>query len=156
QDTAMTQHIRWILILAIVALMMRLALLLALGGLDENLYDSMADQYTYLDIARSLAAGKGFSVSTDTWLANAGAQTSIFPPLYPLFVALSFHIFGESLVPIRLLHVLLSLIVVIAVYGIGLCLFDKRTAIIAGLMTALYPALAIYVRPIMSEGLFYP
>ncbi len=152
----MTQHTRWILLLSVLAILARLVFLLAFGGLDENIHDSMSDQHMYLDIARNLAEGRGFSVSTATWIADAGKETSIVPPLYPLLVALCYKVFGESLVPVRLLQVLLSLIVVIVVYLVGCYVSNQRTGAIAGIATAIYPALVMYVRPIMSEAIFFP
>jgi 4-amino-4-deoxy-L-arabinose transferase-like glycosyltransferase len=136
--------------------LLRLVFLAAFGGLDEDIHDSMSDQYIYLDVGRNLAKGEGFSVSADTWIADAGKQTSIVPPLYPLFVALCFRAFGKSLIPIRLLQVFLSLVVVIVACLVGCGLFNQRTGVIAGLVTATYPALVMYVRPIMAEGLFFP
>jgi hypothetical protein len=150
------RNIAWIIGLCAIALGMRLALLVALGGLDEQIHDSMHDQYTYLDLARHLAAGKGFEVSTNIWVADAETQTSLFPPLYPLFLASCLRLFGERLLAIRIVQILLSLIIVVSVYLIGMYMFDRRTAALAGLATALYPALALYVRPIMSEAVFFP
>ena len=48
-----------------VALAVRLVYLLVFGGLDNEIHDSLSDQYIYLDIAGNLAAGNGFTVSTE-------------------------------------------------------------------------------------------
>jgi hypothetical protein len=152
----MRQSIRPIVILAALALALRLAFLIFAGGLDDEIHDSMADQYTYLDIAGNLADGRGFVVSNPVWMANAGEPTSIVSPLYPLFLSPIAAIFGDSLIPIRLLHTLLSVASVVGVYVIGRLLFNHTAGLIAGVLMAFYPAFVMYVRPIMSEGISFP
>jgi 4-amino-4-deoxy-L-arabinose transferase-like glycosyltransferase len=148
--------LRPIVILALVAFVARIGFLVVFGGLDNDIHDSMADQYTYLDIADNLAAGEGFVVSNDVWMADAGEPTSIVSPLYPVFLAPIVYFFGDSLVAIRLINVLLSMLMVVGVYLIGRILFNERVALIAGAITAVYPAFVMYVRPIMSESISFP
>jgi 4-amino-4-deoxy-L-arabinose transferase-like glycosyltransferase len=147
-----TRPLVFILLLTLTA---RVIFLLVFGGFDQAIHDSMADQNIYIDIARNLANGHGFTVSSSIWVANVGAPTSIVPPLYPLFLAGVFKIFGENLIIVRLLHVLLSLVTVAVVYILGDSMFNRRTAVIAATLCAIYPALVMYVRPIMSESLFF-
>jgi hypothetical protein len=151
-----TRQVRWLLLLALLTVGSRLIFLAAFGGFDERLHDSLQDQNIYLDIARNLVAGRGFVVSNDMWVATPGKPTSIVTPLYPLFIAASFRVFGDSLIPLRLLQVLLALVVVVPVYVLGCRIFGQRAGAIAGTLVALYPPLVMYVRPIMSEALFFP
>jgi 4-amino-4-deoxy-L-arabinose transferase-like glycosyltransferase len=145
-----------LLAILITALIARLAFLVFFGGFDNQLHDSMADQTIYIDIAQNLADGKGFVLSTPTWVADAGMPTAIVPPLYPIFLALIFRIFGASLLAVRWITIFLSLWVVWVAYDLGGKLFNPTVGTLAGLITALYPALVMYVRPIMSEGIFFP
>jgi 4-amino-4-deoxy-L-arabinose transferase-like glycosyltransferase len=147
-----TRPLTFILLFALSA---RVLFLLAFGGFDQEIHDSMADQNIYIDIAHNLANGDGFTVSTDIWIAHAGTPTSIVPPLYPLFLAGIFQVFGENLIIVRLLHILLSLVVIAVVYILGDSLFNRRTSVIAAALCAIYPALLMVVRPIMSENLFF-
>jgi 4-amino-4-deoxy-L-arabinose transferase-like glycosyltransferase len=147
---------RVLLIVLLAALLSRLLFLTIFGGFDGRLHDSFTDQNIYLDLAHNVAAGHGFVVSHAIWIADVNTPTSIMPPLYPLLVALSFRLFGESLLVVRLLQLVLSLVMVAAIYLTGRMLFGTRVAFIAGLLTALYPPLVMYVRPLMSEALFLP
>ncbi|MDW8226528.1 MAG: glycosyltransferase family 39 protein [Anaerolineales bacterium] len=140
----------------VLAFLMRLGYLAIYGGLDSQLYDSFGDQYIYLDLGRNLAAGNGFVVSGETWVARPGMPTSIFPPLYPIVVGVSFVVFGDSFVPLRLLNVLLSSIVAVVAYSMGRSLFGDVVGFISGVVVALYPTHIMYTRPLMSEGIFYP
>jgi len=151
----MTRNPRPLILILLLALVARVLFLLAFGGFDQQIHDSMADQNIYMDIGRNLAQGNGFTVSTDIWISHAGTPTSIVPPLYPLFLGTIFKIFGENLIVVRLLQVLLSLVVVAMVYVLGDALFNRRTAVVAATLCAIYPALVMYVRPIMSENLFF-
>ena len=142
-----------ILTLAFVA---RLGYMAMFGGLDQEIHDSMSDQKIYLDLASNMAAGKGFVVSTDIWVAVPGQPTSIMPPLYPVFLAGVFSYVGQNFILVRLIQALLSLIVVACGYWLGYGLFGRATGILSGVLLALYPASVMYVRPLMSEALFYP
>ena len=149
------QKIYWHIILFVFAGIVRILFMGLCGGLDNNIRDSMSDQYIYLDIAGNLIDHGHFVVSTDTWVANAGEMTSIVPPLYPLFLALVFSLFGQDLIIVRLLQVMISASLVNFVFAIAQHASNEKTAILAGILAAIYPGLVMYVRPIMSEGLFY-
>lgn len=142
--------------LFLLAAMIRLGYMQAFGGLDEILHDSLADQFIHIDLAENLTQGRGFAVSTDTWIADAGEPTSIRPPAYPLFLAFSFTVFGQSLVAVRAIQALLSALLANTALAIGRRAFSAKIGVVAGLATAVYPPLVMYVRPIMSESLFYP
>jgi 4-amino-4-deoxy-L-arabinose transferase-like glycosyltransferase len=153
---SMKRHLRWLSLLSALALCARLAFLLAAGGLDDHLHDSMDDQRIYLSLARSVASGNGLTADYPIWISDPGAPTSIVPPLYPVVLGGVFSLFGPSLVTVRLLQTFLSLIVVCVAYLLACNLFNRRVGIMAGMLAALYPPLVMYVRPIMSETLFFP
>jgi len=109
------QQLPWIGLILALAFSARLIFLIIFGGLDDTLHDSFEDQSLYLDLAHNVAAGQGFSVSSAHWVADAGKPNSLMPPLYPVFLALDFQWFGPSLIPIRLIHIVLSLVIVLVV-----------------------------------------
>jgi len=146
----------WLLGIGLVAFLARLLFLVIFGGLDNDLHDSSPDQALFIDLARNMVAGHGFTVSTDYWVATAGKPTSLMPPFYPLFLAFCFKIFGENFIVVRLIQVLLSVSIPVMVYFIGRIIFNRPVGLIAAAGTALYPPLVMYVRPLMSESLFYP
>jgi 4-amino-4-deoxy-L-arabinose transferase-like glycosyltransferase len=133
----------------------RVGFLFIFGGFDHEIHDSMSDQFIYIDIGQNLAAGKGFVTSVDTFLADAGELTSISPPLYPYFLAGVFAIFGKNFIAVRLIHILLSFVVVAITYWLGKEIFSENIGRGAGILIAVHPAYIMYVRPIMSESIFF-
>jgi tetratricopeptide (TPR) repeat protein len=89
--------------------------------------------YLYLDALRY-----------NSWAQSIafGVQHAIEPtfraPLYPLFLAGIFKIFGHDLFIARLTQVLLGALICVMIYLIALRLFNKRVAIISALMGAFY------------------
>jgi 4-amino-4-deoxy-L-arabinose transferase-like glycosyltransferase len=133
----------------------RVGFLLIFGGFDHEIHDSLSDQFIYIDIGQNLADGKGFVTSVDTFIADAGELTSISPPLYPYFLAGVFSVFGKNLIAVRLIHILLSFVVVAVTYWLGREIFSEKIGWVSGILVAVHPAYIMYVRPIMSEGIFF-
>jgi 4-amino-4-deoxy-L-arabinose transferase-like glycosyltransferase len=148
-----SKHILTILFFLTVAT--RVGYMLIFGGFDHEIHDSMSDQFIYIDIGQNLADGKGFVTSVDTFIADAGELTSISPPLYPYFLAGVFSVFGKNLIAVRLIHILLSFVVVAVTYWLGKEIFSENIGRVSGILVAVHPAYIMYVRPIMSESIFF-
>ncbi|MGH2374317.1 MAG: glycosyltransferase family 39 protein, partial [bacterium] len=65
------------------------------------------------------------------------------PPMIAAVVAASTHLFGDGVLGIRALAVLIATVTPLAVYVAGRDLFDERAAMLAGLITAMLPAFAV-------------
>jgi len=65
-------------------------------------------------------------------------------PLYPYFLALIYKIFGHNYFIPRLIQFLIGSLSCVLVYLVGRKVFNKRTAIIAGVMASLYGVLIYY------------
>ncbi len=76
-----------------------------------------------------------------------------YPPLYPYFIALVFAPFG-TLTAVKVAQVLVSLLLIPAVYRITDRLYGTRAALCAALITALYPELTWFSVHFWSETLF--
>lgn len=137
----------------LVAIAVRVAFLALLGS-EQRLYDSTFDQNIYIDIARNLLEGRGFSGSYDIFVASANRPTSIQPPTYPFMLAGVFALFGENYFAVRLVQVLMSAVMCLCVYHIGRRTMGEQAGIAAGIITAFYPALVMYVRPLTTETFF--
>ena len=99
--------------------------------------DSDADQY--LQIARNLAAGDGYSLVFPQLELHA---TAFRPPVYPVLLAVPNWIFGpDPLLPSRLFSVLLGLAVIWLTVVFVARIATVRAALVAGLAVALYPPL---------------
>jgi len=135
------------------ALIVRVCFILA-DASDERIYDSLYDQYVYLDLAKSLVSGHGCSLGYDVFIASKGYPTSIEPPMYPLVLAALLGIFGHHLPAVRLFNAVAGSLTCGIIYLIGKKAFGQKVGLWAGGLAAVYPLFVMYVRPIMPECLY--
>jgi 4-amino-4-deoxy-L-arabinose transferase-like glycosyltransferase len=122
-------------------------------GADQMIYDSLYDQYTYIDLAKSILAGRGYSMPYNIFVATANQPTAIQPPVYPLALAAIFSIFGESYTMVRVIQALLGAATCVVVYFIAKKLLGAATARVTAILLCVYPLLVMYTRPLMPETL---
>ena len=75
-------------------------------------------------------------------------------PTYPLFLALSYWLFGKNQLAVVIFQVVLSLLTIWLTYYLGSLVFDKKTALIGSLLIAI--SLETIIQPvfILTETLF--
>jgi Flp pilus assembly protein TadD len=109
------------------------------------------DSRFYEELARSVLAGNALP---------AGALT--FNPLYPLFLAVVFKLFGEGLVAPRIIQLILGLCTVALMYGAGARITEgprvgrpssRAVAVIAAAMTILYAQFVLYEGMLLSTAI---
>jgi 4-amino-4-deoxy-L-arabinose transferase-like glycosyltransferase len=128
-------------LLALVARLIPVLLSLDLGiALD--------DMFQYDGLAESIRLGRGF-----TWYG--GIPTAARAPLYPLFLAAIYSVFGHSFAAARVVQAVVSALLPVVVYSIGHRLFDGRVAVVAALVVALYPMFLLYPLGLATENLFF-
>jgi 4-amino-4-deoxy-L-arabinose transferase-like glycosyltransferase len=139
------------LLVVILALGVRLAYVDATPG-----YPLRHDSRDYDGHARSIAAGEGFSAT----LAH-GRPTAFRPPGYPYMLAGIYRLAGVDRAPVerrvrvaRIAGAVLGTLTVALVGLLALALWGRRTAVIAGALTALYVPLITVGATVMSEPLF--
>lgn len=111
----------------------------------------VSDADHYLEIARNLASGSGYSLIFPQVELHA---TAFRPPLYPILLAVPNWLLGQDVLwPSRLLSVLLGAAVVGSVVVLVGRIAGTRSAIISGLATALYPPLLANDTVTLSEPL---
>jgi 4-amino-4-deoxy-L-arabinose transferase-like glycosyltransferase len=76
------------------------------------------------------------------------------PPLYPAFIGGVIAAFGEEPRVLVLIQHLLGVLTVLGAFGIGLLIFGRGGALLAGLLTALSGPLVVTEHYLMSETLF--
>lgn len=132
---------RWLTCAAVglVALAVRLAYLWELRD-AEALSIVIGDSRAYHEWALRIAAGD--------WV---GTATFFQAPLYPYFLAILYAIFGPSLLAVRLVQVVLGSIACAFLAGAAAHLLDRRRALAAGLVLALYP-LAVFYDVLLSKS----
>ncbi len=113
----------------------------------------ISDEGEYLSAATWLAQGRNFSWYQHYLWTRA--------PLYPLFVAAHFWLFGSSPVPVYISQMLLSLVNVVLVYLLALRVVGGRQTAtrfvvpaLAALLMAIYLPFAIYPQVLLSETLY--
>lgn len=137
----------------ILALVVRVAFILAWGG-GKDFYDSHFDQFIYVDIAKNIVSGYGFSTSFDVFVATAFAPTAIEPPLYPIFLAAIFRLFGQHLLIVRLFQACIGSLMVFTVFLTGKKVADRAVATVAAFIVAVYPLFVMYSRPIITDLIY--
>ena len=155
-----------------VAFALRLALVVhaEAGG-----HFAFGDGRFYLELGRSLAAGRGLAVSpavfdlepgrgawtealmarwrrTGLWdFIRPGYPTAFVMPLYPCFVGGVFRLFGPHLLAARVVQLLLSLAVPALTFSIGRRLFGARAGVLAAWGAALYPFFIFYAASLTNQ-----
>jgi 4-amino-4-deoxy-L-arabinose transferase-like glycosyltransferase len=106
------------------------------------------DSLAYMRIASSLISGHGFS--------QGGVSSSIDyrSPLYPIFLAVTYKVFGGSNLAVQVVQAILGAITCWLVYAIGQRLFNTSTGILSALIMSVYPPLVYVSGLLMSEQLF--
>lgn len=137
----MKQHYILLFIL-IVSFALRLA---AIGPVHVEKYSS--DEIEYIGIARYLAQGGEF--------VDSNGDKAIRAPLYPFILSYIFLIFDENLLPPQIFGCVLSSIAVLLSYLLCIQLWkNKKVALIAAGVVALYPGLIICAGMIQTENLY--
>lgn len=135
--------------LVVLAFALRLAWIAAVR-FTPSLSDD-AGRYDFL--GRSLAAGGGF-------VNPNGTTTMFWPPGYPFILAAIYKLYPHWLLAdhtVRaalLVNALLGAAAVALVYAIGVRAFDRRTALLGALLTALFPSLIFFSNITLSETAF--
>lgn len=125
-------------------LAVRLVILSQTGDLGPRI----ADEQHYVELAGSLADGRGFAWAT-------GEPTSLRPPLYPAMVAAVWRATGtDSLQAVRLVQITLSLVTALVVLDLGRRAFGVEVGRMAAVGTWLYPSIIYLNFTILTETLF--
>ncbi|MBI5687433.1 MAG: glycosyltransferase family 39 protein [Verrucomicrobia bacterium] len=101
------------------------------------------DEKVYDETALGLATGQGFR-----------ASSYYSTPLWPMFLAVCYKLFGHSYVVVRLIQSLLGAAVCVLAASLAGRMFNRRVGLWAGLALALYPPL-IYLAGVLYIENFY-
>lgn len=135
-----------------VALLLRLFAIINLPATFKILG---GDSGNYDNIAVNLLAGRGYSMDLGT-----GKPTSFWVPLYPVFLASIYAIFGiKNHFMVRFIQSIMSALLSVIIFYIGKIAFNKKIGLLAGAMLVFYQPYIFYScfggpAFIMSENLF--
>lgn len=123
----LSRHPVWLLLSVAVAVRILPATLRFVIGSDDSLF---------LTLGQNLAAFRGYT--------GDGITTQIdFPPGYPFFAAAIYWLGGSLELPTKLNILVIGSLLPLPIYWLTRQLSDPKTALIAGLLTALHPALVL-------------
>jgi 4-amino-4-deoxy-L-arabinose transferase-like glycosyltransferase len=121
----------------------------AVLALAWNRFPPADDGVFYDALARRLAHGFGY-----TWEWPDGVVTPVahYPVGYPALVAVAYRVFGEHTAAAIAMHALVGVAGAVAVHVVARAGTSRRVGQVAGLVTALHPALLAYTPALMTEG----
>ncbi len=106
-----------------------------------------------VDIDRFGAIASNLFHGYDFVLEPGSSPTLLRGPLYPLFLVLTFSIFGENLYGVQFMQSLFGALTCFMIYLIAKQIFDRKTAIISAIIFTLYPLFIWYTARIWVETL---
>ncbi|MBN2572650.1 MAG: glycosyltransferase family 39 protein [Ignavibacteriales bacterium] len=129
-------------IILFVGLVLRLIYVLEINNTPfaNNLF---SDAKIYNEWAKSI-------VSTNDWV---GKDVFFMAPIYPYFLAIIYKVFGQSILFIQLLQVIISTFSILLIYICAKKLFLEKVALISAAISSVYSVFVFYSGAILSETL---
>lgn len=143
----MKQKLVWVLLLA---LGLRVGAALAVQEyLDtvDRTFLIEGDAAGYWELAHRIADGEPYSIYSPP-------RHVMRMPGYPLFLAASLKVGGESLLPVRLLQACVGTLTCWLVHVLGSTLIDEQTGLLAAFLAAIAPTFVGFSPLVLSETLF--
>jgi 4-amino-4-deoxy-L-arabinose transferase-like glycosyltransferase len=162
RDYFLATNGKWLCAVFAAALIVRLA---TLAYVHPDPRDGRYDDSVWYDTtARHLADGDGYVFDPTVWVAADGSRiypneeeltpTALWPPGYPMTLAVVYAATGDSVLAGQLLNVVLGAATVGLVFLIVRRLFDLTAAVFAGLSLALLPSHVLFTTVLLSETYF--
>lgn len=104
------------------------------------------DEKCYWRVAQNLREGRGLILDESLKVARA--------PVYPIILAASQHLFGQSLLPVRLFQAILGAVTCVLLFRLGRSMFGRVAGVCAALVATVYPFFVFYTSLVLSETLF--
>lgn len=113
------------------------------------------DDRMYDEVGWNLAQGLGFVGGFAAAIDGVPLAPEIgIGPIYPLFLAAVYTLFGHHPEAARIVQALLGAATIPILFPLARAAFGERAARLAGLLMALYPALIVYSGMLLTETLF--
>lgn len=118
-------------IIFIIALSLRL---IAVFTQEESKRVPGADAKDFDNIAVNIISGHGFSRVVE----GEKIPTSFRPPVFPWFLAIVYTFFGHNYIAVKIVQAVLGSLTCILIFFIATTIYDKKTALIASIIMAVY------------------
>jgi len=103
------------------------------------------DIYKFAQVGRNLADGNGFSF-------DGVLPTMRRAPLYPALIALTYKFGANSTFPLKIIQCLFAGGICLFVFEIGRIVYNRKTGILAAVLTAFHPMVFRYVPDVQVEN----
>ncbi len=133
----------------IIVAILLIAFFVRLGWILAVPTQPISDFKEFDRLATSLVSGKGYTALT-------GQPTAYRPPGYIFFLAGVYAIFGHDILIARLSNAILGVLTCWLTFLLAVELFNRRTAIIAASLMAIFPSLIAWANILATENLFIP
>lgn len=120
---------------------LRLFFLLAIGN---DIPVSTDYEVRYRHLAENIIYGEKYGVGADM----------VYPPLYPLFIAMNMLLFESHLLSIKVIQIIFDLVICVLIYLIGISLWDRKVGLIAMNLWGVYPIAMWQTSLVATETLF--
>jgi 4-amino-4-deoxy-L-arabinose transferase-like glycosyltransferase len=110
----------------------------------------LPDSEKYIIYAENIMEGKGFSLQKDPPYAPSAFNT----PLYPLFIATIYKIFGKNVLIVAFIQIIFSTLTVLLTYYLGRYFFSEKIAYYGSLLFAFGLGPIVYSILLLTETLF--
>ena len=102
----------------------------------------------YARLARNLLLGKGY-------VGMLGGPETIFPPLYPMLIAVGSLVTGDTESAGRLVSMAMGTLLPVPMFLLTEMVFERRAALAAALIVAVSPMLIALSCSVYSEGIYF-
>jgi len=133
-----------ILIVVIIGLVLRIGFVFLFPDMGEG---RLMDSFKYKKVAIHLMQGRGFC-------EYIRKPSAFAPPLYPVFLAGVFSVFGINSVIVKIIQAFLGVSIIPMIFLMGKTLFNKETGLIAAGILAVYPDLIVISAYLYTETLY--
>lgn len=156
RSTAKLDAGRFLLIVLLVAVILRLAAAAYLGGTVEPLPGTF-DQVSYHNLALRLLGGFGFTFDREWWpITRAGEPTAHWSYLYTLYLAAVYALAGPTPLVARIVQaVIVGVLQPYFAYLLGRRLFNQKAGLAAAALTAVYVYFVYYAGALMTESFYF-
>lgn len=135
-----------ILAIFIIALSIRMIIF----AINPYYWEPSEDSAQYDSIAWNLLSGRGYSMDNQP----PYQPTARRPPVYPLFLAAVYQIIGRDYRGAKLIQAFIDSITCVLLYLIARRVLNKRQALVAGILIAIWPSTALFSNHLLSETIF--
>jgi 4-amino-4-deoxy-L-arabinose transferase-like glycosyltransferase len=142
-DSKVNKTTTALILILLLALIVRLGLVLAVPT------QPISDFKEFDRLASGLLTGRGY-------VNENGQPTAYRPPGYIFFITGIYAIFGHHDIAIRLVNILLGMLACWLTYYLANELFNRRTALLAACLMAVFPSLVAWTNILANENLFIP